>query len=63
MRFQALLDSLLVGRYCVIETERQGRVAVDAVRRYECHLTLVRDLQGYSGDTLSSSRGRIAGCF
>jgi hypothetical protein len=41
------LDGLLVGRFSILEAERHGRVAVDAVRRYECHFILVIDLQGY----------------
>jgi hypothetical protein len=45
--FQALLDGLLVGRSSVLEAECHGRVAVDAVRRYEHRLILVRYLQGY----------------
>jgi hypothetical protein len=45
--FQALLDGLLIGRSSVLEAESHGCVAVDAVRRYERRLILVRDLQRY----------------
>jgi hypothetical protein len=41
------LDGLLVGRSSILKAEGHGRVAVDAVWRYELCLILVRDLQGY----------------
>jgi hypothetical protein len=44
---QALLDGLLVGHSSILEAERHGRVALDAMRRYERRVVLVRDLQGY----------------
>jgi hypothetical protein len=47
LRLYALLDGLLVNRSSVLEAESQGHVAVDAVRRYERRVFLVRDLQGY----------------
>jgi hypothetical protein len=52
--FQALLDGLLVGHSNIFEAESHGRVVVDAVRQRPSRL---------SGDSLSSSRGSVAGCI
>jgi hypothetical protein len=44
LRFQALLDGLLIGCSSVLETKGPSYVAVDALWRLEHHLVLVRDL-------------------